>query len=87
MIRTLGTAPILLAAIVLAAAGAGGARAVELTDANYEKVRDTVLPKQEELGFRAIPWRVSFWDAVVEAQAKDRPILLWAMNGHPLACT
>jgi hypothetical protein len=24
---------------------------------------------------------------VKEAQEKDRPILLWAMNGHPLGCT
>ena len=26
-------------------------------------------------------------EAVVQAHAQDMPILLWAMNGHPLACT
>jgi hypothetical protein len=59
----------------------------ELTDANYAKWRDHVLPKNWELSYRRIPWRTSFWDAVIEAQARDRPILLWAMNGHPLCNT
>jgi len=59
----------------------------ELTDANYAKWRDHVLPKNWELSYRRIPWRTSFWDAVIEAQARDKPILLWAMNGHPLCNT
>ena len=29
----------------------------------------------------------SQWDAVIEAQARDKPILLWSMNGHPLCNT
>lgn len=59
----------------------------ELTDANYAMWRDHVLPRNWELSYRKIPWRTSFWDAVIEAQAKDMPILLWAMNGHPLCNT
>ena len=66
---------------------AATARPAELTDGTYDKWRDYVLPKPHELGYRAIPWRASFWDAVVEANRADKPILLWAMNGHPLACT
>ena len=30
---------------------------------------------------------VSAQEAWLEAQKKERPILLWAMNGHPLGCT
>ena len=59
----------------------------ELTDANYAKWRGHVLPKNWELSYRKIPWQTSFWDAVIEAQAKDKPILLWSMNGHPLCNT
>ena len=59
----------------------------ELTDANYAKWRDHVLPKNWELAYRRIPWRTSFWDAVIEAQAQDKPIFLWSMNGHPLCNT
>jgi hypothetical protein len=74
-------------AVTLGLAWSGGVRSEELTDANYAKWRDYLLPSQKDLAYKAIPWRASFWDAVVEAQAKDKPILLWAMNGHPLGCT
>ena len=57
----------------------------ELTDTNYAKWRDHVLPKNWELSYRRIPWRTSFWDAVIEAQAKDKPILLWAITGTHFA--
>ena len=83
-------ASVFLAAVVFAAVVAAApeaARAEELNDASYERLRDHVLPKPEELGYRAIPWRATYWDAVVEAQEVDKPILLWVMNGHPLACT
>ena len=72
-------------------AGLGAlARAEEsesLTDATYASVRDSILPSKDEERWREIPWRTSTWDAVVEAAATDRPVLLWAMNGHPLGCT
>ena len=54
---------------------------------SFEEVRDYILPKTEELTWTEIPWRATFWETVVEAQGKDRPILLWAMNGHPFAQT
>ena len=70
-----------------AAVGADTFQEGELTDANYEKWRDHVLPRNWELSYRKISWRASFWDAVIEAQEKDKPILLWSMNGHPLCNT
>lgn len=59
----------------------------ELNDRTYEHWRDYVRPSAEEQCFLEIPWRESFFAAVNEAQETDRPILLWAMNGHPLGCT
>jgi hypothetical protein len=73
----------LSAVLVLAAATAPP----ELNDQTYAKWRDHIRPKPEELSFEDIPWRTTFWDAVVEAQQKEMPILFWTMNGHPLACT
>lgn len=64
-----------------------GALAQDLTPETLEKWRAYLTPPPEELAWRKIPWRPTFWDAVVEAHEKDKPILLWAMNGHPLACT
>ena len=59
----------------------------DLTDETYAKIRDTVMPSKEELKWRDIPWQPSLWDAVVVGQKEDKPLLIWAMNGHPLACT
>lgn len=78
---------LLLALAVPNAAVAEEFQEKDLTAANYEKWRDHVLPRNWELAYRRIPWRTSFWDAVIEAQARDRPILLWTMNGHPLCNT
>lgn len=53
----------------------------------WAELERQILPSAAELEFKALGWRTVFWDAVKEAQRTDRPILLWAMNGHPLGCT
>jgi hypothetical protein len=78
---------LLFTAFILALAATGGVRSEELTDANYARWRDYLLPSDTDLAYAAIPWRASYWDAVAEAQDQYKPILLWAMNGHPLGCT
>lgn len=55
--------------------------------ATAAEVRAHVLPDAEELAWKALGWRASLWAGVVDAQAAEKPILLWAMNGHPLGCT
>jgi hypothetical protein len=59
----------------------------ELNDQSFEKWRDYVRPQAQEEGYLEIPWRESFYAAINEARETDKPILLWAMNGHPLGCT
>ena len=59
----------------------------DLTEKTYEKIRDDVLPSANDLKFEAIPWQIRLWDAIVVAQKEDKPILLYAMNGHPMANT
>jgi hypothetical protein len=82
-----------LAAVVLLALAGAPARAGDdpkvppLTEETFATLRDRILPTEAECAFESIPWKPSFWDAVVEAQGAERPILLWAMNGHPLGCT
>jgi hypothetical protein len=64
------------------------ALAAPLQDApDPASVREHVLPDASEVAFRSLGWRASLWDGVVAAQEQERPILLWAMNGHPLGCT
>lgn len=61
--------------------------AQELTPDTFEKWREYVRPSEAETRWERVPWRAEFWGAVVEATEQKKPILLWAMNGHPLACT
>ena len=61
--------------------------AESLSVRNFAKVQRYLTPKAEELVWERVPWRPALWAAVTEAQKRDRPILLWTMNGHPLGCT
>ena len=76
------------ASFVLAGSIAAPAAPVPvLTDDNLAHWRDTIRPAESETRWQQIPWRPAFWEGVLEAQKKEQPILIWAMNGHPLACT
>ncbi len=63
------------------------AAAPELNDGTFDSLRDAIRPRDEELAFLKIGWHESLSSAVNEAREANRPILLWAMNGHPLGCT
>jgi len=69
------------------AADAAQVAAPELTAETFAGIRDFILPSKAESAWRDIGWYPSLWGAVVEAHAQKKPVLLWAMNGHPLACT
>lgn len=78
----------MMAGVFCALVGLGiGAAAPELNQTTFARWRDYILPAPDELHWREIPWRTSFGQAVSEAHERDKPILLWAMNGHPLGCT
>ncbi len=74
-------------AIPLLARSSRAAEPTALSDATFATLRSEILPSKSEERWRAIPWRTNTWDAVLEAAATEKPVLLWAMNGHPLACT
>ena len=45
------------------------------------------MPTEKDLAWTRIPWRTSFQQGLIESIEKHKPMLLWAMNGHPLGCT
>jgi hypothetical protein len=59
----------------------------ELNDKTFAKWRDRIRPTNDDVCYKTVDWLPTFWDAVIVAQNEEKPILLWAMNGHPLACT
>ncbi len=84
--QTSGRTSALLTLAVLLLLGQGSS-AQTLEEQTFDHWRDTILPVEAELRWTRIPWLATFWEAVVQAQREEKPILLWAMNGHPLACT
>lgn len=58
-----------------------------LNNKTFATWRDRIRPQEKERGFETVKWLPTFWGAVIAAQKADKPILLYAMNGHPLACT
>ncbi len=53
----------------------------------FAQWRAYLSPGEQAESWRDIPWRASFWAGVMDAQKQRKPVLLWAMNGHPLGCT
>ncbi len=58
-----------------------------LNDSNWIAWRDHLLPAEADVAWERIPWIAALGEGVRRASAEDRPVLVWVMNGHPLACT
>ena len=58
-----------------------------LTESSLASWTEYLQPSQGEERWREIPWVGTLWEGVNAAQAEKKPLLLWAMNGHPLGCT
>jgi hypothetical protein len=62
-------------------------QAPALDNLSFARWSDYIRPRGKEESYLEIPWHESFYLAINEAKETDRPILLWAMDGHPLGCT
>ena len=58
-----------------------------VTAANLAAIVEAVVPGEEELKWREVPWRPTLLDGLRDGVMQRRPVLLWAMNGHPLGTT
>ena len=58
-----------------------------LNEKTYDMWRDYIEPTKLDLAWTGIPWRSSFQEGLIESGMKQKPMLMWAMNGHPLGCT
>lgn len=57
-----------------------------ITDSRYEELLLQLQPPSDE-AWRTIPWKIDLLDAQRTAVAEQKPIFIWAMDGHPLGCT
>lgn len=57
-----------------------------LDDARFAKLQALLTPA-EDVTWRRIPWRIELLLAQREAAQQNKPLFVWAMDGHPLGCT
>ena len=58
----------------------------ELDESTFKTLHAELQP-QADAPWRTIPWKISLLDAQAAAAAQQKPIFIWAMDGHPLGCT
>lgn len=73
-------------AIVVVAIASSPLWAETLTEAQYRKLLKELQPAEDE-PWRTIPWKIALLDAQRNAARENKPIFIWAMDGHPLGCT
>ena len=57
----------------------------ELTEKEFIKIKKVLTPDSTE-PWKTIPWKLSVLEAQKVAAESKKPIFIWAMDGHPLAC-
>jgi hypothetical protein len=74
--------------LLLPGASARGPADVRLapTPENFAKFQAFLRPRPEEEKWLQIPWMTDLWEARKKAAAEGKPILLWEMDGSPMAC-
>ncbi len=78
---------LLCVALAVLAVLAAPPSAQELDAPDLARWREHIRPAASETAYEAIPWIPSFAEGVRAANAARKPLLFWAMNGHPLGCT
>jgi hypothetical protein len=63
-----------------------GLLAGELTEAKFRELHAELQPAPDE-PWRTIPWKIDLLEAQRAAAEEQKPIFIWAMDGHPLGCT
>ena len=58
-----------------------------LSATNFDFWRSYIRTSNNELDWQNLPWKLSFHEGLKEGAKLNKPIILWAMNGHPLGCT
>ncbi len=56
-----------------------------LTDETFEALFEVCQPQKEY--WTDIPWIGELWKGRQKAACEEKPLFIWAMNGHPLGCT
>ena len=62
------------------------ASAQELSEQEFQSLHQQLRPDPDE-SWRTIPWKISLLEAQRLGAEQNKPVFIWAMDGHPLGCT
>lgn len=62
-------------------------RKTKLTEKTYPAIVKALRKLPVKTYWQTIPWHPNLGDAIKVARKHDKPVLLWAMNGHPCGMT
>lgn len=57
-----------------------------LSAKSFDRWSRYIRPSEVEACWSDVAWRQSFREGVRDSQIEGKPVLLWAMNGHPMGC-
>jgi hypothetical protein len=77
---------LLASAVILVATLPPAPAAEPITPEQFQQLRTVIKPAATEDKWAQIPWLTDLWEARQRAAAAGKPILVWEMDGHPLAC-
>ncbi len=55
-----------------------------LTEETFAELFEACRVKKER--WTDIPWIGVLWEGRQKAASEEKPLFIWAMNGHPLGC-
>ncbi|MSS72878.1 MAG: hypothetical protein EXS64_15500 [Candidatus Latescibacteria bacterium] len=58
-----------------------------LTDETFPGLFEACRSRASQERWAEIPWIGDLWEGRQQAAAQQKPMFIWAMNGHPLGCT
>ncbi len=76
-----------LLAATLVLATLAHAEDVVLNGDTFGAWRSFIVPGADERQDEQIDWAPSLAEGLRRAHERQKPLLLWVMNGHPLGCT
>jgi hypothetical protein len=57
-----------------------------LTAETFAGLFEACRPKADQERWTEIPWIGELWEGRQKAAREQKPLFIWAMNGHPLGC-
>ncbi len=57
-----------------------------LMEETFDELFEACRPRASEERWTEVSWIGELWEGLQKAAREEKPLFIWAMNGHPLGC-